>query len=249
VSNDYKKELELFYLTRFKEFLPTFPKGEIVSGESPDFLVKTDSETFGIEVTRLFRESQPGRKPLQAQENLVAKIVNTAKNSYETKGLPAAWVTIHFDFNFNRGKNDIQKTADAIFNLVAAKLPREDERLDILPWASEGVFPPGIHLISVKRYKTPISNWSGPHGSFVPKAEPSQIQKILSSKSPRVEIYRKKCDKIWLIIVIDRLSASLFSSIPEMTLQHLYAHSFDLAFLFFNDFDSSQKPPFLLQKS
>jgi len=45
--------------------------------------------------------------------------------------------------------------------------------------------------------------------------------------------YRKKCDKIWLVIIMDRFKASSFSSIPDTTLEHSYTHNFDSAFLFF----------------
>jgi hypothetical protein len=249
VSPDAKKEIELFYLTQFNEFLPTFPKGKIISGERPDFLIESANETLGIEITRLFRETPPGRKSLQEQESLVAQIVKTARAAFEAKGLPPAWVTIHFDFNFNRSRRDIQPTANAISNLVAVNFPSGDEAVDIRRWTNEDIFPLGIDLISVHRLKRSSGHWHAPHGSFVPKVEPLQIQKILNNKSPRVQIYRKKCDRIWLVMIVDRFTSSMFSLIPEETLEHSYSHQFDSAFLFFYDRTDSQKPPFLLQKS
>jgi hypothetical protein len=86
-------------------------------------------------------------------------------------------------------------------------------------------------------------------GSFVPTLNPQQIQEILDGKNSRCAAYRNKCDKIWLVIVMNRFSASSFAMIPDGIAEHEYAHKFDAAFFFFYDYDHQQKPPLLLEKS
>jgi hypothetical protein len=93
------------------------------------------------------------------------------------------------------------------------------------------------------------SYWNAPLASFVPKVNSQQIQNIFDGKNTRCDDYRKKCDKIWLIIVMDRFEPSSFSMIQEAILNHLYDRSFDSAFLFFYDYTNSQRPPFPLHKS
>jgi len=57
-----------------------------------------------------------------------------------------------------------------------------------------------------------------------------------------------KCDKTWLVIVMNRFDPASFSLISEATLENKYSHSFDAAFLYFFDYSDLQKSPFVLQK-
>jgi hypothetical protein len=93
------------------------------------------------------------------------------------------------------------------------------------------------------------SYWNAPLGSFVPTMSPQQIQNVLDGKNALCNEYRKKCDKTWLVIVMNRFDPASFSLISEATLENEYSNSFDAAFLFFFDYPDSQKPPFLLQKA
>ncbi len=93
------------------------------------------------------------------------------------------------------------------------------------------------------------SYWNAPLASFVPTVNPQQIQDILNEKNSRCADYRKKCDEVWLLIVVDRFKASSFSMIPEGITEHDYTHEFDAAYLFFYDYPDKQTPPFPLKKS
>jgi hypothetical protein len=46
-----KKARERAYLERFRENFASFPEGEVIPSEHPDFLVKTQPRWIGIELT------------------------------------------------------------------------------------------------------------------------------------------------------------------------------------------------------
>jgi len=243
--NFVNKELELFYLEKFKENLPDFPKGKIVSDESPDFLVKAPNEIVGIEITGFYRQTSSSTKPpLQQRQSVRHKIMALAKSSYDQKGLPPVFAGVHFDLNFHCRKSEIQPIAKRLVELA------EQSSLDSTPerfWRRDDIQLNGIDLLSFKKWKAE-SYWDAPLGSFVPTISPEQIQNIFDEKNALCNEYRMKCDKTWLVIVMNRFDPASFSLISEATLENKYSHSFDAAFLYFFDYSDLQKSPFVLQK-
>lgn len=56
MESDIKKQSEINFLNFFRERYPDFPKGKLVAGESPDFMVRsTGGNHTGIEITSLYR--------------------------------------------------------------------------------------------------------------------------------------------------------------------------------------------------
>lgn len=240
------KETELFYLLKFKENFPSFPHGDVCPDERPDFLIKTATKIVGLEVTHLYREmtSSGMHPPLQQRESVRQKIMSLAKSIYDSKGLPSVFVSVHFDLNFYCCKSEMQRVAERLVNLA-------EQSLSGLPqekiWRVYEIEIGGVMMVSVRSWKAEKSHWNHPLASFVPTVNPQQIQSILDGKNARCADYRKKCDEIWLIIIIDRLKPSSFSMVPDAVTEHRYTHGFDSAFLFFHDYPHEQKPPFLLK--
>ena len=137
---------------------------------------------------------------------------------------------IHFGLNFHCRKSEIQPIAKRLVELAEQSLSNPvSEKI----WRRDAIQLSGIDLLSFKKWKAAKSYWFAPLASFVPTANSQQIQTILDEKNVLCAGYRKKCDKIWLVIVMDRFQASSFSLIPETALEHSYTHNFDSAFLFF----------------
>jgi hypothetical protein len=143
------KETELFYLEKFKENFPSFPKGIISSDERPDFLVKAPSEIIGIEITGFYREtSSSARPPLQQRESVRHKIITLAKSIYDNRGLPPVFVSVHFDLNFHCRKFDIQPIAKRLIELAEQSLSNlAEEKI----WRIYEIQLNGVLLLSVKK--------------------------------------------------------------------------------------------------
>jgi hypothetical protein len=174
------KETELFYLEKFKENFPSFPKGIIFPDERPDFLVKAPSEIIGIEITGFYREtSSSTRPPLQQRESVRHKIITLAKSIYDNRGLLPVFVSVHFDLNFHCRKFDIQPIAERLIELAEQSLSNlAEEKI----WRIYEIQLNGILPLSVKKLKLVKSYWNAPLASFVPTVNSQQIQNIFDEK-------------------------------------------------------------------
>lgn len=241
------KELEFLYLSRFQGLCPNFPRGEICPDEQPDFRVKGANGDVGIEVTDFYREmSSHIRPPLQARESARHKIKEKAKRIYDQKGLPSLYVHVHFDFGFHCEKSAVCAFAERLAHL-AERSVREQKAHWI--WRRDEIQLNGVHSLSIQRTKLAKSYWSAPLASFVPEVSPAQLQSILDKKSNLCAQYRKKCGKVWLVIVMNRFDPASFAVIPQRISDHPFAHDFDSVFLFCYDYVDEQKPPILLRKA
>jgi len=71
-----KKRLETDYMEEARRASPIFPPGELVPQEKPDFLLRTESGTIGIEITELCREEP------RAEAGRLSKVPDKAKAIY-----------------------------------------------------------------------------------------------------------------------------------------------------------------------
>ena len=84
-----QKARERAYLQRFRENLADFPEGEVVPSEHPDFLIKAQPRWIGIELTEYVQESDEDLgSPMRAQERTEDKVLLTASQQHQSKGLP-----------------------------------------------------------------------------------------------------------------------------------------------------------------
>ncbi|MDB5159665.1 MAG: hypothetical protein JWR50_4372 [Mucilaginibacter sp.] len=240
------KAAEQFYLEKFKKSHRHFPQGEVSEHESPDFLVDDGKKKVGIEVTGFYRESGSESSPLQKRKKIRQKVIDRAQILFNSKGLASRWVTVHFGLYFHCKKSEVEHIAKKLADLAASPFPTE---VDQMIWNNDETTLKDIDCLVVRNVEMPESHWSAPMGTFVPNIEPQQIQQILDIKSKLCEKYRKSCDELWLIIVMDRFEASSFASITQESRLHYYSHLFDSAYLFLYEHSVNQDPPLLLLKS
>lgn len=157
-----------------------------------------------------------------------------------------AYVFVHFDLNFYCKSSEISAAASELVQVVEARFQKGSAD-EFIRRHEIGI--PGVAAISMKKARGVTSYWSAPLASFVPTVTPRQLQKILSKKSTLCRDYRKKCNEIWLVIVMDRFAASSYSLIPDEISESSFSHGFDQAFLFCYDRDDMQKPPYPLRDS
>jgi hypothetical protein len=237
------KKAEWSYLNEFIGNFLNFPNGEICPSESPDFLIKCQNEVVGIELTNFFRaKADTGETSLQQRQAVRYKIMKYAKVISDQRGLLGAHVFVHFDLGFCCKTSEISETAYKLVQVVE-QVDRDKEKFI----RRNEIEIAGVDGLSVTRTKGKTSYWRDPLASFVPTVDPQQIQDILDQKSARCTDYRKKCDKIWLLIIMDRFNAAQYSLITDEVTDYCYMHDFDSAFFFCRDYYDKQKPPYLLR--
>lgn len=64
--------------------------------EAPDFIVRVEGRTVGVEVTELFISHDASQSPLQVQESISTRIVLRARQIYEESGASPVHVSVCF---------------------------------------------------------------------------------------------------------------------------------------------------------
>jgi hypothetical protein len=80
------KQRERWYVEQLRSTVEGFPNGEIMAGESPDFVVQSGESSVGIELTVLHLPPPNGKRPHQEQQSLKDRIVRLA---FGTRSLSA----------------------------------------------------------------------------------------------------------------------------------------------------------------
>ena len=201
-----QKARERAYLQRFRQNFAGFPEGEVVPSEHPDFLIKAQPRWIGIELTEYYVQ-EPGEdwgSPMQAQEGTEDKVLRTASEQRQSKGLPP--VAVHVLWHPHRAfsRRRIQELAAVLTNLVQEHLPELGHRVAIRrrrhpAWRS---LPQEVASLTVDRQINFSKNsWTSVRGAWVPTLTPPRLQKTMQNKEAKVPSYRRQCREVWLLIV------------------------------------------------
>ena len=177
MREDRNKRQEVIYLQRFRENFAHFPEGEVVPFEHPDFLIKTQSRKIGIELTE-YHVQEPDEgwgSPMRAREGTEDKALRTASAQYQSKGLPAVAVHVHWNSHQVFSSRRVQELAADLADLVQGNLPEPGHEAAIRhrhhpAWRS---LPQEVTSLSIDRRKNFSKNsWTSVRGSFVPTLTP-----------------------------------------------------------------------------
>ena len=105
-----KKQLEVLLMQYFSECYTDFPKGKVISSESPDFIITLKSRNnIGIELTRLnpVNARIPDSTEL-AQNELNEYIIETAKSLFENNSPYQLFVKFLFSEPYPLSKNHVE---------------------------------------------------------------------------------------------------------------------------------------------
>jgi hypothetical protein len=133
VKDAAKKAMERAYLQRFRVNFADFPEGEVVLSEHPDFLVKTQSRWIGIELAE-YHVQEPDEgwgSPMRALEGTEDKVLRTASEQYQSKGLPPVVVNVLWHPHQALDRRRIPELAADLANLVQEHLPETGHSVNI----------------------------------------------------------------------------------------------------------------------
>lgn len=95
---DSRKETERQHLHSFQYLCTDFPRGALIEGETPDFIVVTGTaRKIGIEHTQVFKKDGTEQTGEQADETTKEFITTAARIHAECLGLPPAYVALFFN--------------------------------------------------------------------------------------------------------------------------------------------------------
>jgi hypothetical protein len=229
-----KKVRELKFLNEVRQIYPAFPVGEITVFESPDFLIRKDTEIIGVEIVDYIRGENKEKSTERRNEVLWKKIANAAKESFESKhNIP---LVIHFHWNQHHflRKSEVLHLAKDVVLLVENHIPTQLFE-DIRVGADEldgTLLENVIHFITITRVRNDKQSLWGFISSGWIEVQSMEIQHLIDAKSDKVQEYLRLCDDIWLIIVADGQFISSNIDLPEATTSNVYRSMFEQVLLY-----------------
>lgn len=201
-----KKRRERIHLERLQALRPELLAGDLEESEKPDFLVRSAcGKITGVEVTELFHPSRPGESPLQAQEALRARIVSLAWRKYDQLNEPPVQVGLIFSDTYPLSKRKVGQIADMVVAVVRLHRPPLGEGAEIeYDRATHSYFPRELAVILVHCIEgVDESYWSAPGAVYVPPIGAKELREVVQAKSRLADVYRERCQDLWLLIVSD----------------------------------------------
>lgn len=216
MSQAFKKEHEYWLLSNFKEAYVQFPIGEVIPGESPDFLIRTDSKLVGIEIAKIFKDDTGSGSLLRLRESLHReigrKIIEKTK-LYTDK--PFA-LNIHFNERIKvdkQRKNEI--ITECLSEILFVVLNHDAGDFRII---NNGQLPSELIEISIN---IDTVHWDESHyvettGGVIGVLNENHLQPILERHHEALTKYRP-CDEYWLVIEEGSFGADSFGDVGIVT--------------------------------
>lgn len=213
---DRKKQHERFLLERFLEAARL--QAEVTQErEAPDFIIRFEGRSIGVEVTELFISHATGRNLPQAQEALSSRIVSDAQQLYQASGAHPAHVTVCFGPGCDLRRLNRDHTAAALVSFVQGLNLSEWQRVDWHPEELDGHLPDEIsfvHALGVP--KSEMAHWGVARAGWVAPLTAEALQSRIDEKTTRLLKYKKTVSENWLIVVADGTKPSqLFDAKTE----------------------------------
>ena len=221
------KERERFYLAALRNAFPTFPSGNVLSAETPDFLVVSAMSTIGLEFTEFHLPPPAGEQPHQETQALKERIVARAAELHEQADGAALYVSVFFQPRTTLNKHTVEGMARKVANAVSATpIDSTDPLCDVtVSWRA---LPPGISNISIRLSIDGIDRlWHADAGGWVAPISPDHIRAVVARKTRMAAAARRRCDELWLVIVNDVFSRAAQASLSDETVDALFEHPFD----------------------
>ena len=229
---DKKKSEELHFVGQFLETAGM--SYSIDSGESPDFILKSDGVCLGLEVTQLFHPSSQPAFARRRVESLRSRVVSQAQSLYGMTGNPPVHVSVFFNSCQKINTVDVSSLAKKLANLVLRNLPEQDgHKSEEFNWDNRGWFPSEINHVSVWRLSQILdSHWSTPDAEYIPECSIELIQGVIEKKNAKLVNYAKTVLECWLLIIFDDFRLSGTFKVTQALLDHAYSSGFRKVYMF-----------------
>ena len=203
-----KKQHERFLLDRFLDAAKL--QAEVTEErEAPDFIIRFEGRSIGVEITKLFISHDTGRILPQAQEALSSRIVSHAQQLFQASGARPAHVTVCFGPGCDLRSLNRDHTAAKLASFVQGLHLSEWQRVDWRPEELDGQLPNEIsfvHALGVP--KSEMAHWGVARAGWVAPLTAGVLQSRIDEKTARLIKYKKKVLENWLVVVADRTKPS-----------------------------------------
>jgi hypothetical protein len=213
--NSAKKLRELRAFETLRAIDCSLPLGDLVlgvAGEEPDFLIKADETTLGVEVTEYFTPSVAKRPSLKAREKITDEIAREATRECRAAGLKNLWASVEFHDDTEIRKGEVAAIAKSIASIVT---PAATHRLPTLRVNRRDQLPRGVVDIWAHHRNNVEEPFVGPAwGGRVAPADENELSRLVARKEEKLNVYRRHCSAVWLLLLVDPYSAASMAYVP-----------------------------------
>lgn len=218
---------EKYILDNFRELFINFPEGDVIPSEMPDFLVKSDIKTTGIELTHIFNDIHIDGKNNEKRRENIRRMVGDSLCEKLKLIIPYTFI---LSINFSRKEfvtNDISRiVSESIQSLCEFHFVTS--AIASVNFENIGQLPNEIDQINVQRYdKMDSSFYSESAGGAIPNLTELHLAGVLSKKEQALKSYQY-CDEYWLLIESDSFYSDAFNEIKLGRIET----SFDRVFIY-----------------
>ena len=236
-ANLNKKELERRFLDGALRLLPSFPRGDIEPGETPDFIITKKNKKIGIEVTRVYIDDSQISDCLQSIESTRARIIKKAEDIYEQSGSPSVYVDLFFNSPIHIRKEREVAVAAAIARVVIQNLPLEGESVEV-EYVPGNLQPIEVDLIRIHRIDDfGNERWNVCDGGSPIHDAIFRIQQTINHKAQKLGACLAKCDEVGLLIVAPSWTPAGMIHPGKESLEHIYQSEFSHTYFYNDSFD------------
>ncbi len=231
-----KKQLEILLLEYFRKSYTDFPRGIVITSESPDFIVSfKNHHLLGIELTRL----NPGNAAQQTQQEIAAtasqeRIIELARNIFEEHLPHRLFVKFLFSEKAIIDTNREMLLSVQLSSIIREKVKDKNQNHFFKTSIAHPELPFELESVLIINHpELKKSFWERSNNLGVSTNVVEDIRNSIHKKDEKMRIYQKQhLNYYWLLIFTDRLRGIRSYNLAEKVRNHKFESRFQHVFLF-----------------
>lgn len=234
MRSEEKKHIEVLLMEYFRNAYPEFPKGKLMTCESPDFILSLSTRSsVGIEITRLYPADQgkvilpPGDS---SAEMVFINKVRELVEPYEQKPL-----FVKFLFSRRQQPDDSRMLSGAIMTAISIRKILHGVKADFFKAIIRNTGLPSFldSVLVVKHNVLQSSIWEMANHQGVSNDIAADIRKAILKKDEKLKIYASRnLQEYWLLITTDKLQSARNLNVVNRLENSQFSSLFHKVFLF-----------------
>jgi hypothetical protein len=220
-----KKQRERAYFDEARKASALFPEGRCEEHERPDFLLHTDDQIIGVEITELCNHDP------RATAGRLANVVHASERQYRSES-PARPMDVVVAFSPRAEELESRDLTRTLLDVVAARQGTDA----VVPEMKNGawqLFERGFLHVGVHDPLHDCGRWAWIRGFHTTLAPEGLLRACIEDKDVRVADYRRAADEVWLLIINDMfLGPGEVYVRPDDLAQWAFPFSFDKVLVF-----------------
>lgn len=227
-----KKQLELLLINYLRSSYSDFPKGKIVSSESPDFIVKTKpAKKIGIELVRLAPEKLFNHL---ADNEFRSELINDVSELFERSSDLKLFVKVCFSDQKAIHEERLLAVSAILANRIRSVVSNKNHRSFFCRSLTANELPEGIEQVLIVHHpEMEESVWEEANNLGISENVVADLKRVISRKEEKLLLYRKKkLDAYWLLVLSDQLRNVKSSNVTNRIFSESFQSQFGKVLLF-----------------